>query len=157
VGYSQRMGLADVRLGDKFGYLHEVLHNTSRSPITFRPITFPRLRNVLRILQVKIAPLVPGPPSVDGGRYATDPPVMKSAQGCIVETLRRVKGFRPPRGWARIWDGVSAGRYTITRHVVTYTQDGARFRRVLPQGYEGVVTKNGTHLTQPGPRSRTSP
>jgi hypothetical protein len=145
------MGLSAFRLGDKFGYLDEVLHNTSNSPITFSSITYPGAGNVLRTLQIKIAPLVPGPPSVDGGRYETDPPVMKTSHGCIAETLLPIKGFRlPPRGWARIWvvfQAIHTGRYKITKHIVTYTQNSARYRQTLPQGYEGVVTKNRTQLT----------
>jgi len=76
---------------------------------------------------------------------------MKNRQGCIVETLRPVKGFRlPPRGWARIWvvfRAVRIGRYDITEHLVSYTQNGITYQQTLPQGYRGAVTKHGTQLT----------
>jgi len=150
-GYGTGVGPSPFRLGDKFGYLDEVLHNTSSSPVVVSSITFKGAGNVLRTVQVKIAPLVPGPPSLPGGRFETDPPVQKTAHGCLVETLRPVKGFRlPAGGWARIWvvfQAVHTGRYKITEHVVNYTQNGIHYRQALPQGYEGAVTRNGIQLT----------
>jgi hypothetical protein len=75
---------------------------------------------------------------------------MKSPGGCIVETLRPVKGFRlPPDGLVRIWvvfQAIHTGRYKITRHIVSYTQNGVKYQQAPVQGYEGVVTRNGTHL-----------
>ena len=150
VGYSGGMGLSAVRLGDKFGYLDEVLQNASGSPITLTSITFSGAGKLLRTVQVKIGLIAPGVPGLPGARYETDPPVQKIGHRCIVETLRPVQGFRlPPHGLARIWvvfQAVRTGRYKITEHIVTYTQNGVRYRQDLPQGYEGVVTRNGTHL-----------
>jgi hypothetical protein len=151
VGFGGGLGLKAFPVGEKLGYLDEILYNRSSSPITLSSVTFPGAGKVLRTLEVKIAPATPGSPGVGGGRYETDPPVTKGPHGCIVETLKPVRGYRlAPHALARIWvvfQAIRAGRYKITRHIVTYTQDGVRYQQSPPQGYEGVVTKNGTHLT----------
>jgi hypothetical protein len=151
VGFPGGMGLKVFPVGEKLGYLDEILDNRSSSPITLSSVTFPGAGKLLRTLEVKIGPVAAGTPGVGGGRYETDPPVAKGSHGCIVETLKPVKGYRlGPHALARIWvvfQAVHTGRYKITRHIVTYTQDGVLYQQSLPQGYEGVVTKNGTHLT----------
>lgn len=52
-----------------------------------------------------------------------------------------------------VFQAVRTGRYKITGHIVAYTQNGVRYRQDLPQGYEGVVTRNGTQLV-PAPDER---
>jgi hypothetical protein len=149
VGIPGGLGLKAFPVGEKLGYLDEILYNRSNSPITLSSVTFPGAGKLLRTLEVKIAPAVPGTRGVGGGRYETDPPVAKMRHGCVVERLRPVKGFRlAPHGLARVWvvfQAVHTGRYKITRHIVTYTQDGVLHQQSPPQGYEGVVTKSG-HL-----------
>src|SRR5215813_11119109 len=145
VGIRSGLGLKAFPVGEKLGYLDEILYNRSSSPITLNSVTLPGAGKMLRTLEIKISPATPGTPPVGGGRYETDPPVTKGRHGCIVETLKPMRGYRlGPHALARIWvvfQAIHTGRYKITRHIVTYTQDGVRYQQSVPQGYVGVVTK----------------
>jgi hypothetical protein len=46
------MGLNAFRVGDKFGYLDEILHNTSSRPVTFTSIRVARHQDGTRKLTV---------------------------------------------------------------------------------------------------------
>jgi hypothetical protein len=149
-GYAGGMGLSAVRLGGKFGYLDEVLRNTSSSPITLSSITFPGAGKLLRTMQVKIGLIAPGVPGLPGARYETDPPVQRSGTGASSNPCAQCRACGSPRtawrgsGWCSRPSAPAATRSPST--FVAYTQNGVRYRQALPQGYEGVVTRNGTRL-----------
>jgi hypothetical protein len=75
-GYATTFGLAPIRPGTQLGLLYADVHNRSRSPINLSSVTLVGhgVGTVIKILEVKIAPLETGNKAVPGGAYEVYPP-----------------------------------------------------------------------------------
>ena len=127
-------------------------------PITIDSITLAGegLGTVVRPVQTQIA---------DGSRhstvpssvYAEDPPVTRTTGGCVVQTLRRVSGYRlRPGQIIAVWTiiiGIRPGRFSLNKHVVTYTQNSNRYTEAITQGFHGFVSRHATTLPTAGDNS----
>jgi hypothetical protein len=151
-------GLAPLRPGTQLGLLVVYLQNRSRSPITVNSLrgVGRGLGTVIKVVEVKIAPArgtggKAVPDGVPGGAYQTDPPVLRTGPGkCSEELLVRLRGFRlAAGGLARVWIVVQAaqpGRYAISGHLVRYTQAGTVYQQLIPEGYQGSVSRTARFI-----------
>jgi hypothetical protein len=157
-GYRTIFGLAPLKPGTQLGLLDVYLQNRSRSPIMINSVTGVGrgLGTVIKVVEVKIAPARGAggksvADGVGGGAYATDPPVSWTGPGhCDEERLVRLRGFRlAAGGLARVWIVVQAaepGRFAISGHLVRYTQAGTLHQQLIPEGYQGSVSRTAPFI-----------
>ncbi|HXP18536.1 MAG TPA: hypothetical protein VN840_02710 [Streptosporangiaceae bacterium] len=147
-------GLAPIRPGTQLGLLYAAVHNRSRSPIAISSVTLigRGVRTVIKIVEVKIAPLETGNKGVPGGAYEVFPPAAywPPAASCGKQPLVRLHGFRlAPGALARVWiriQGARPGPFLITGDLVRYRQNGVSYRQVIPTGYKGSVSRNAPFI-----------
>src|ERR1700722_19614900 len=97
-------GVITIRVGTETGLNAVWLDNPSRTPITVesvRPIG-EGTGTVVRQIQTQIA--VSGPRSVPVSVYAEDPPVARTARGCVAQALRPLAGYQlMPGKFVTLW------------------------------------------------------
>jgi hypothetical protein len=153
--------LGGVSIGDKpqppgseAGLLYVLLVNRSHAAVTIRSIRIagPGIGTVVRVVQVRIAPLTTGGQhdkvlfdSVPSSLYGSDPPVNQYGKGvpCHKQALDPVRGFvLPPRAAAHVWTVIRAARpgtWKIPDNVVTYSQSGNLYRQKITMAAYGSV------------------
>jgi xanthosine utilization system XapX-like protein len=151
-GSSDQLGVATIRTGTEIGVLFTLLYNHTHAPITIDAITLVGrgLGTVVRPVLTQIAWGKPGA-SVPQSGYVENPPVTLTAGGCTAQALRPVAGYRlQPGDDIAVWQIMLAlrpGRYNISSHLITYTQDGSRYQELITQGFHGAVTRHAPLLT----------
>jgi xanthosine utilization system XapX-like protein len=144
--------VATIRTGTEIGVLFTLLYNHTHAPITIDAITLVGrgLGTVVRPVLTQIAWGKPGA-SVPQSGYVENPPVTLTAGGCTAQALRPVAGYRlQPGDDIAVWQIMLAlrpGRYNISSHLITYTQDGSRYQELITQGFHGAVTRHAPLLT----------
>lgn len=147
-GSVMTFGLAPIRPGTQLGLLYADVDNRSRAPVTLSSITLTGrgVGTVIKILEVKLAPLETGNRAVPGGAYEVYPPTAywPPAASCGKQPLVSLAGFRlAPGTQARVWfriQGAEPGRFLVTGDLVRYRQDGVSYRQLIPTGYRGSVS-----------------
>jgi hypothetical protein len=153
-GYSTTFGLAPIRPGTQLGLLYADVSNRSRSPITLTSVTLVGrgVGTVIKIVEIKIAPLETGNKAVPGGAYEVYPPTAywPPAASCGKQPLVPLPGFRlAPGTLARVWfriQGAAPGPFLVAGDLVRYQQHGAGYRQLIPTGYKGSVSRTAPFI-----------
>jgi hypothetical protein len=146
-GSSDQLGLATFRTDTEIGVLFTFLYNHSREPITIDAIRLVG-RGVGTVVRPVLTQIAYGKrnASVPQSAYAENPPVTLTTGGCTAQALKPVAGFRLlPGDSIAVWQILLAlrpGRYNISSHLITYTQDGTRYQELITQGFHGTVTRH---------------
>jgi hypothetical protein len=144
-------GVITIRVGTEIGFNGVWLDNTSRVPITIDSVKLigSGAGTVVRQEQTQIA--ISGPRSVPVSVYAENPPVARTTRGCVTQVLRPLVGYRLlPGKFVTLWTillGIRSGRYNISRHMITYTQNGSRYQQTITQGFHGTVSGHAPLVT----------
>jgi hypothetical protein len=150
--YGTAAGVKALRPGMEVGFLYGDMKNTSRSALTIQSVALrgPGVGSVVRLAEVKIAPLVDGPDAAPGSLYVTDPPVVWAGNACHKQVLDPVPGYRmAPGAQARIYvvfRALRPGTWAVPRQVVTYSQDGAAQQHSFPLSYRGSVQEHAPYI-----------
>ncbi|HEX7993640.1 MAG TPA: hypothetical protein VF506_06930 [Streptosporangiaceae bacterium] len=126
------------------------MSNKTESPLVISSITLTGqgVGSVIKLVEVKIAPIETGRKGVPGGTFEVYPPteVWVLTGKCNQQVLVPVPGFRlPPKGQARVWfriEGAGPGAFNIKGDVVRYRMNGLSYRQLIPTGYKGSVSKH---------------
>jgi hypothetical protein len=83
--------------------------------------------------------------------YVTDPPVNWIGPGkCTEEVMVPVHGFRlAPGGLVRVWivvQAVQPGHFATSGQLVRYTQGGTQYQQLIPEGYDGQVSRTAPFI-----------
>jgi hypothetical protein len=147
-------GLITIRIGTQIGMNAIWLDNFSHTPITIDSVDLvgKGIGTVVRRVGTQVA--ISGLRSVPVSAYAETPPVALTRRGCIAQALRPLAGYRlMPGKFVTLWTillGVRPGRYNISSHVITYTQNGIQYRQSITQGFHGIVTRHAPLVTTAG-------
>ena len=147
-------GLAPIKPGTQLGLLYADVHNRSRSPLALSSVTLigRGVGTVIKIVEVKIAPLETGNKGVPGGAFEVYPPAAwwPPTASCGKQVLVPLHGFRlAPRALARVWiriQGARPGPFHVTGDLVRYRQNGVSYRQVIPTGYRGSVNRHAPFI-----------
>jgi hypothetical protein len=153
-GYDTIFGLAPIRPGTQLGLLYADVSNKSRSPVTLSSVALVGrgAGTVIKVLEVKIAPLAKGNKAVPGGAYEVYPPAAywPPAASCGKQPLVPLPGFRlAPGQFARVWfriQGAARGTFNVKGDVVHYRQSGVSYRQFIPTGYKGSVSPTAAFI-----------
>ena len=144
--------------------LYLPLINRTHAPLVIKSVGFTGrgIGTVIKVVQVNLAPAGYGGKdprlifdSDPLSTYGTDPPVERYGPGlkCHRQILRQVKGYR--LGYnanARVWvviRNLRPGRWTITSHVITYTQNGTTYRQAISLQAYGTVARHAVFTLDP--------
>ena len=146
-------GLAPIRPGTQLGLLYADVTNKSPSPLTISSITLagPGVGTVIKLVEVKIAPLETGRKGTPGGAYEVYPPTAywPPTATCNQQVLVPLPLRIPPQGEARVWfriQGTRPGPYHVNGDVVRYRQDGTSYRQLIPTGYKGSISTHAPFI-----------
>jgi hypothetical protein len=146
-------GLAPIRPGTQLGLLYASVKNKSTSPLTINSISLagPGVGTVIKLVEVKIAPLETGRKGTPGGAYEVYPPTAywPPTDSCNQQVLVALPIRLRPREEARVWfriQGARPGPFHVKDDVVRYRQDGTNYRQLIPTGYKGSVSRHARFI-----------
>ena len=126
-GATWTFGLAPIRPGTQLGLLYADVTNRSRSPLAISSITLVGrgVGTVIRLVEVKIAPLETGTKGTPGGAYEVYPPTAywPPTATCNQQVLVALPLRLAPRGQARVWfriQGARPGSFHVKGDAVRY-------------------------------------
>ena len=130
------------------------MHNRSGSPLAISSVTLVGrgVGTVIKVVEVKIAPLESGNKGVPGGAFEVFPPAAywPPAASCGKQVLVPLHGFRlAPGALARVWvlvQAASPGPFFVRAHLVRYRQHGVSYRQLIPTGYQGSVSRTAAFI-----------
>jgi hypothetical protein len=142
-----------LRPGAEIGVFDVMVENRSSSSVTFTGVQIggKGFGSVVRVVELRAAPVRGGRFAMPGGGYNVNPPAIgRTRADCVVQALFTLSGYRlAPRQTLRLWEvleGVRPGSYSNNGLTITYSSSGDAYSEFIATGVSGKVSTSAKPL-----------